>query len=590
MTEDRGQRTEDRGQRTEDRGQKTEDGRQKSDRRRPSSAVRRPLWRRLVKWTLVTIVGFVVLIMLLWAGLQTQWAKKQLAGFVADVTAKTGDYQVAIEGLDGLLPFSITLDRATISDAKGPWLKMEKFDFSMTPLDLFTGFVHVKWLRMAHLSVSRLPDAHKTPPKKETPSKKSGSFSLPHIVVQEIQLQHIDLGEALAGKPMRFSLNSRVKTVKTSVQAEASLKDLARNDDAFELKAAYDLETEHLNADVSYHESTGGLVAGLLGLKDLTGIQLEANAQGPVSHIKGHLDLNMGGYGKATLQYNVSNKEAVALQLNGQIQAENRILPPPVAQVMKSDTVDLTLNATLSPDKAVLLKGLRIKNGNMIISLTGTADLEKERMDMRARIEGAELAPLLAGSGISLEDLEPVSISAKGPFMAPEVNISTALAGLKAQGVTLTGTKLMVRALFGDGFKGLKSASVALGTQGMQVQQAPKLTGPVKLDIQAQSPDFSTWNVKTFRMTLPGVAVNVKEAAMELADIRFSGDLAVQVDHIAALLPPETPPLDGRLSINAQVKGAGPTDLTARLNIIIYQAFPEMNFLPREYRLCPFFQ
>ncbi len=563
--------TEDRGQRAEDRGQKAEDGRQKSDRRRPSSVVRHPFWRRLVKWTLLSIVGFVVLIMLLWAGLQTQWAKKQLAGFVADVTAKTGDYQVAIEGLDGLLPFSITLKRATISDAKGPWLKMEKFDFSMKPIDLISGLVHVKWLRMAHLTISRLPESRKPSPKKEKPPTKSDTFSLPHILVQEIQLQHIDLGEALAGKPMSFSLNSRVKTVKTSVQAEASLKDLTRDDDAFKLKAAYDLKTEHLIANAAYHESTGGLVAGLLGLKDLTSIQLTANAQGPVSHIKGDLDLNMGGYGKATLQYDVSHQKAITLQLNGQIQAENRILPPPVAQIMDSETVDLTLNASLSPEKEVLLKGLRIKNGNMVISLEGAANLENEKMDMRARIEGAELAPLLAGSGVSLDDLDSVNISASGPFMSPEVIISTALAGLKGQGATLTGAKLSARTLFEKGFTGLKDVSVALSAQGIRIQQAPKLAGPVKLDIQAQSPDFSTWQVKTFRMTLPGVAVSVKEALMNLTEGRFSGDLAVQADHIASLLPPDTPPLDGRLSINAQVKGTGPTDLTARLEMAVSQ-------------------
>ena len=448
------------------------------------TVVRRPLWRRLIKWTLLTAACLMGLIGLLWAGLQTPWGKTRLENLVSSLTAKTGDYQVAIQGLDGLLPFSITLERATISDAKGPWLKMEKFDFSMKPWDLISGLVHVKWLRMEHLTISRLPEDREPAPKKEETPAQDGAFSLPHILVQKIRLQRIDLGEALAGKPMAFSLNSRLKTVKESIQVEASLKDLNRDDDAFKLKATYDLKKEHLAADVVYHESTGGLVAGLLGLNDLEGIQLTANAQGPVSHMKGELNLNMGGYGNAALQYDVSRQEILALQLRGQIKADRRIIPPHVAKVMTSETVNLTLDASLSPKKEVLLKQLRIKNGRMIISLEGTADLEKERMNMQARIEGAELDPLLVGTGISLENLEPVSISAVGPFMAPEVNISTALAGLKAQGATLTGTKLNARALFEKGFTGLKSVSVALGTQGVQVQQVPKLTGPVKLDIQ----------------------------------------------------------------------------------------------------------
>ena len=384
--------TEDRGQKTVDMEQKTEDGGQKSVRRRPSSVV-----RRLIKWTLLTVACLMGLIGLLWGGLQTPWAKTRLENLVSSLTAKTGDYQVMIQGLDGLLPFSITLKQASISDAKGPWLKMEKFDFSMKPWDLISGLVHVKWLRMEHLTISRLPESREPAPKKEETPSRDGAFPLPHILVQEIRLQRIDLGDAVAGKPMAFSLNSRLKTAKHRIQAEASLKDLNSDDDAFKLKAAYDLKSEHLTADMAYHESKGGLVAGLLGLKDLESIQLTATAQGPVSHIKGDLNLNMGGYGNAALQYDVNHQETVTLQLSGQIKADSRIVPPQVGKVMTSETVDLTLNASLSPEKEVLLKEFRIKNGSMIISLEGAADLEKEKMDMRALIEEPKLTPFLAG-------------------------------------------------------------------------------------------------------------------------------------------------------------------------------------------------
>ena len=533
-----------------------------------ASVLRRPLWRRLLKWTLLTVACLMGLIGLLWGGLQTPWAKTRLENLVSSLTAKTSDYRVTLRGLDGLLPFSITLKQATISDAKGPWLKMEKFDFSMKPWDLISGLVHVKWLRMEHLTISRLPESREPAPEKEATPAQDGAFSLPHILVQEIRLQRIDLGDALAGKPMAFSLNSRLKTVKDRIQAEASLLDLNRDDDAFKLKAAYGLKNEHLTADMTYHESKGGLVAGLLGLKDLEDIQLTATAQGPVSHMKGDLNLNMGGYGNAALQYDVNHQETVTLQLSGQIKADSRIMPPRVARVITSETVDLTLNGSLSPAKEVLLKELEIKTGSMIISLEGAADLEKEKMDMRVLIEGAELTPFLAGTGISLDGLRPVSISAAGPFMAPEVNICTALAGFKTQGATVNETTLNIRALFENGFTGLKSASVALSAQKLWVQQAPKLQGPLKVEIEAQSPDFSTWQVNALNITLPGAAVSVKEALMNLTEGRFSGDLRVQADHIASLMPPDAPPLDGRLSIKAQVNLKGSIfDVAYRMNL-----------------------
>ena len=175
------------------------------------SKVKRPLWRRLIKWTLLTVVCLMGLIGLLWGGLQTPWAKTRLENLVSSLTAKTGDYQVMIQGLDGLLPFSITLKQASISDAKGPWLKMEKFDFSMKPWDLISGLVHVKWLRMEHLTISRLPESREPAPKKEETPSRDGAFPLPHILVQEIRLQRIDLGDAVAGKTHGFQPELPVK-------------------------------------------------------------------------------------------------------------------------------------------------------------------------------------------------------------------------------------------------------------------------------------------------------------------------------------------------------------------------------------------
>ena len=570
--------TEDRRRTTEDGGQRTEDGRRKASRRRQSSVIRRPLWRRLVKWTFLTCAGLVVLILLLWAGLQTPWAKKQVAGLVADFTAKTGDYKVQIEGLDGLLPFSITLERASISDVKGVWLKLEKFDFALKPADLISGLIHIKWLRMAHVIVSRLPEPEKVPPKPEKEPAGNVSFALPSMVVQEIRLDRIDLGEALAGKPMAFTLNSRLKTDKETIRADASLKDLNKNEDAFELKAVYDLKTEQVTAHAAYHEAPGGLIAGLSGLKDLEGIKLSATAEGPVSNIKGQLDLNMGGYGETSLQYHISNQKVILLKLAGQIKADARIVPPQAARVMTSDTLELALDAALSPEKEIQLHRFDIKNGPVILALEGSADLEKEKMNLKARVEGVDPAPFLAGTGISLDAPGPVHVSAVGPFMAPEASITATLAGFEAQEAALKEITLNIRALFQKGFTGVKSASMTLGAQGMRVQQAPKLQGPLQVDIRAESPDFSTWRVNALNATWPGAKVGVKEAIMNLGDGRFSGDLAVQVDEIGALLPADTPPLAGCLSMNAHVKGAGPADLTAQLNV----AVSRLSGLPKE--------
>ena len=565
--------TDDREKRTEDRKQRKEKGGGKSAGRGSASVI-----RRLVKWGLLSVGSLLLLIILLWGVLQTPWAKSRLAGLIADITSKTEDYQVRMKGLDGLLPFSITLKEAEISDKNGPWLKMDDFDFAMKPQDLIWGRVDVKWLKMKHLIVSRLPEAHESEPPPKKPPQESTLPSLPSILVQEVSLERIDIGEALTGRPMRFSLNSRAETAHGNVSVSADLKDLNSTDNAFTLKAVYDLKKAYLTADTAYHEAPGGLVAAFSGLKDLEGIELSATAKGPVSNIKGQLHLRVDGYGNAVLQYDISKQKAVTLKLNGQITADARVVPPQLAQMITSEQVDLALNASISPENEILVDPLRIKNGDVIISLEGTADLKKEKMDMQARIEGVNPSPFLKGTGISLEAPAPIRISAAGPFMGPDVSITTSLAGMKTQEADLSDATLKIRASLMEGFTGLKSASVAVNAQGLRVQQAPKLKGPLNIHMDAQSPDFSTWQVKELVMTLPGIDVNVKEALMALTEGSFSGDLQVYAANIAPLLPPDTLGVDGMLHMDAKVKGSGPDDLTAQLNL----ALSRLTGLPPE--------
>ncbi len=559
-------------------GKKADSRGRAEDKSRDSVRKRSSVIRRLLKWTLLTVAGFLALILLLWGGLQTPWAKEQLAKLVAHITAETDDYQVRLKGLNGLLPFAITFEEATISDKKGPWLSIDRFDFAMNPWELISGRLTVKWLLMDHLTVSRLPQSQKTTVMKQGPTGETAPLSLPPVLVREIALERIDLGEALAGRPMRFTLKSQVKTAKERVALDATLKDLKSGDNAFVLKAVYHLNNGELAANVAYHEAGGGLVAGLTGLKDLEGIKLTAAAKGSLSHIKGNLKLKMGGYGKTDLIYDIGRRESTSLALTGKITPDNRIVPPQVTKILTSQEIDLALNASISPEKSVQLDRLEIKSGEIDIDLRGTADLKAEEMDLRARIAGVDPSPFLAETGISIEKAGPMDISAVGHFMEPKVGLSTTVEGLTAEEASINGTALNMRALFLKGFKGLKSFRVALDARELKTRQTPKLTGPLKIEIDARSPDFASWQVKSLKLAVPGLDVLAENALLDPLNKRFSGNLKVHAEHIAALLPPGTPKLDGRLTLDANVKGTGLENTVAQLNL----ALSRLSGLPPE--------
>jgi len=154
---------------------------------------KRPLWVRYLRWLFFSVLGFILFIVLVWAGFQTRWAKNRLAGLVASATAGTDSYRVTLQGLDGMLPFSIVLDHVILSDAKGVWLEARKTDISLKPAALLAGILEVEWFRMEGLSISRLPESTKVlPDKKETAEQERASLSLPHVMVREIRINRSD--------------------------------------------------------------------------------------------------------------------------------------------------------------------------------------------------------------------------------------------------------------------------------------------------------------------------------------------------------------------------------------------------------------
>ena len=153
---------------------------------------------------------------------------------------------------------------------------------------------------------------------------------------------------------------------------------------------------------------------------------------------------------------------AMDLQIDGQIKAERRVVPDQVAQAMDALSLDLTCRAVLSPQNVLDLKEFMIKNGNNFISIEGNADIKTERMDVRGLISGINTAPFLRRTGVSVEDLGPVRITAKGPFMQPNVMVTAMAGSLKTQGASLKDITLETRARFEQGFSGLKNTVVEL--------------------------------------------------------------------------------------------------------------------------------
>ncbi|MDZ7700197.1 MAG: hypothetical protein U5R49_25805 [Deltaproteobacteria bacterium] len=301
-----------------------------------NSTEKKPPKRR--KWPrrlLFSFLGILLFMALLWAGMQTPWGKDRLTDLVARATAHTGSYQAKLEGVRGIVPFSMTVDRFTLSDEHGTWLIGHKTNISLNPWALLSGIIEVKWFRMENLSISRLPEPREDKSRKEERvDERESPPSLPHFMVNEIGINRIELAKAVAGTPMTYTLQSKVETVGPRIEARLSLKDLRREEDALRLKGTYDLNSGQIASRLIYQEAPGGLVSALAHLKDARGIRLNLQADGLLSGLKGHLKTEIGGYGQADLSFQLAVSEIISIAFKGRIEPEKGTLPPQVESAL----------------------------------------------------------------------------------------------------------------------------------------------------------------------------------------------------------------------------------------------------------------
>ena len=544
------------------------------------NGTKRPLWVRLLRCSLFFVLGLIILLALIWAGLQTPWAKNRLAGLIESATESTGEFRVTLEGLDGLIPFSMVVDRVALSDADGAWLEADKVNISLRVEALLTGVVDVKWFRIKHLSVSRLPQSTQGASNKgKGRVKGSETALLPNVMVREIRIKRIDLGEQVVGKPMAFRLNSLVETTGGSILAEATLQDMDSKDNAFKLTLGYDLNSEEVSSNVTYHESPGGLFAGLIGLEEADGIRLALEAYGPLSDVKGRLNLNVGGYGGADINYRVGLNQGVTVAVDGEVRAENRIVPKDVAALLGTPTLGITCQALLLPGKLLQIESFTAKSCSAEVSLRGVADLDKEEMDLRALVSGVDLSYFLKETGMALQDLGKVHLTAKGPFIQPDVTVKTTVGLVRAHGLALGKAALAVEGKFKEGFTGLESAAAGLTARVMQTSQAPGLKGPLRLEVLVKSPDYRAWDVETIHLTAPDIDVRVDKAVIDTVKGSFSAELRAEVDRLTALLPPLEPAVNGRMVMSALVDG---DYMTHRFRADLNASFTRISGLPPE--------
>lgn len=204
---------------------------------------------------------------------------------------------VVVDGFRGALSSRATVERITIADAEGVWLRAEGLVLDWDRGALFGGRIEVNELGAQNIEILRRPVAEDS-----LPNPEARPFSLPELPVAinigQVVADRVFLGQPLIGQEMTLTLDGSVTLDGGVGRADISAS-RTDADGIFSIDAAYSNRTEDLSLDVVLSEPEYGAVANILGLPGRPSVDLSLRGAGPISDYVADLTLATDGVERA---------------------------------------------------------------------------------------------------------------------------------------------------------------------------------------------------------------------------------------------------------------------------------------------------
>ncbi|MGV8995568.1 MAG: translocation/assembly module TamB domain-containing protein [Parvibaculaceae bacterium] len=333
-----------------------------------------PIMRKLMKWTLWTLAGVVLLVVLCIALLQIKSLRQSLLSFALQ-EINQGTTKVSLDDLSGAWPRHLHIEGLAIADAKGPWLTLREADLTWSPVALLRGDISISDLVASGLTVARAPEDSEAGITEPQPAANPFDISpLPFgLKVGSARISDVVLGRALVtpdaqGELARFDLTTTLDLSQETI--DLSLE-IARKDAVTgRLKAAVLSSPRSriliVNLDlVDGDGSHKGLVDELTG-ENFGPLTLTAATSTEAGKVTGTLALEAGQSVKLDIAGDGSWERDLALKLV--TRASGTLLDPTIKEL--GDGTDISLSTDLLWDAKdnLTLDNLTATTGNLTVA------------------------------------------------------------------------------------------------------------------------------------------------------------------------------------------------------------------------------
>ncbi len=492
-------------------------------------------WKKAILGALATPV---VLLLVLFGILQTPQAKEMIVRKVNSLDL--GQLDIRLSNLSGFIPFQITLDQFTCSDAKGQFLDLEDLELKILPWSFSRGGPGIDVLAVQKLYLKRVPKlpADQGPVQEEAETSKSPTFSLPFSVfVNALEIHSLCLGSELAGQEVELAVSAHAK-VQSSDQWEMTL-DVDQIDTQglqAHLAAGMHEDPARLDLDMRFADHPHGLVLGRLGIDTADPLRFRLQGSGPVSDWKGELGLHMAANTLASSSLNVqAGPEEILFSANSRV-FPLPLLPQTLAPLHPGiERIDLDFTARSNPElNSFGVQKFILQSKLARIEIQGTADVLAKDVDLAGSIHLPSLKLLQPLLNMPVSGAARLECTAAGHMNNPFLNLRTELSDLQVQNIRVEKADLVLKPQLNRSAKGdLKQLVLSGELNAADVHQdnISILPGPLKSSFQGSLvPGTQDVKIEFLQMTMPGMEAMLRGQTQ--ASGRFQAHLDAVIDDV----------------------------------------------------------
>ncbi len=380
---------------------------------------------RVLRWLGIALAVPICLVLIAFGLLQTRPGQDWLANKIARAVSSPG-FAVSIDGLSGLVPFRVRIDRIAIADDQGTYLTLRHIGFAVVPSDLLSGRLHLRSLHIAEIDKARPSSA---------PSRPLIDYlrvpRLPvAIVLDRLTIARLALAPAVLGESVVATVVGNGAVVGGTARAALDLHriDGHAGNIAMRLKLAGTNPTLRLR--LKANEPTGQLLARWLGRTDRLPVSISLDGAGPLTDWRGRLDASAGAKARLDADLRLAVGSATNLSLSGTA-AVASLLPGAFAPVV-GNRATFSLHAELGTPIVVTRLTVRVAAGT--VAANASFDENNGRLAAKLRTAVPDLAALSGLLGTPLHGAAILSLAATGTRDRPEVQVDLSATQIGASG------------------------------------------------------------------------------------------------------------------------------------------------------------